>query len=130
MLISDSNNVSPWSDWVNEKVTKEKCILNDDSWIQYLMDHRDWIKSRSEIVVIDDAIMNRFQYRIREFLDDRKGTDINCVQAFRIVNRLGSERDFNRNLRIVYVPCSSDVVWLRNSYNTCQQQIKRIGVTF
>lgn len=130
MLISDSSRVERWSTWISNRSSKEKNILNDDTWIQYLLDHREWIRLRSEIVVIDDAIMNRYQYRIREFLTDRKGTDVTCAQAFRIVNRLGSERDFNRNLRIVYVPRSSDIVNLRNDYNTCQQQLKRIGVTF
>ena len=130
MLISDSSRVERWSTWISNKSSKEKNILNDDTWIQYLSDHREWIRLRSEIVVIDDAIMNRYQYRIREFLTDRKGTDVTCAQAFRIVNRLGSERDFNRSLRIVYVPQSKDIVNLRNDYNTCQQQINRIGVTF
>lgn len=130
MLISDSNHVERWSTWISNRSSKEKNILNDDTWIQYLLDHREWIRLRSEIVVIDDAIMNRYQYRIREFLTDRKGTDATCAQAFRIVNRLSSERDFNRNLRIVYVPKSSVIVNLRNDYNTCQQQIKRIRVTF
>ena len=130
MLISDSSRVELWSTWISNKFSKEKNILNDDSWIQYLLDHREWIRLRSEIVVIDDAIMNRYQYRIREFLTDTNGTDVSCTQAFRIVNRLSSERVFNRNLRIVYVPRSKDIVNLRNDYNTCQQQIKRTGITF
>ena len=130
MLISDSNRVARWSALISNRSSTEKNILNDDTWIQYLSDHREWIRLRSEIVIIDDAIMNRYQYRIREFLTDRQGTDASCAQAFRIANRLGSDRDFNRNLRIVYVPQSRDIVNLRNDYNTCQQQIKRIGVTF
>ena len=129
MLISDSVSTVNYSDTIRSKIATNSSFLEDDAWIQFLLDHREYIRERSTITTLDEKTMNRYRYRIRDFLQDTDGTSADCEQAFKIINRLGSNLDFNDSLRAVYVPPTNVVKEIRNSYYTCQQQLNKLNIT-
>lgn len=104
--------------------------LTDDGWIQFLMDHRQWLRDRpkTKIVKINETLMGKYQYNIRDFLGAQNDCRADCEQAFRIMNRLDSDMKFNLDLRYVYVPYVSDVTDLRKSYNTYKKQMANSGL--
>lgn len=130
MLISNTSSDTSFSRWINQKSKSQKYSnhLTDDGWIQYLLDHRKWLRERSVRVILTEATMLRYRYRIRDFLTHIDYARADSDQAFRIINRLHGDIDFNLDLRYVYVPRSTDVSELRKSYNTYKKQMSKVGI--
>ena len=134
MLISNSTRTKSYAAQLAEKdKTKYKNYLTEDDWIQFLMDHREYMRARSTPYLLTEKDMMRYSYRIRDFLKDNVGdgqSSADCEQAFKVINRLGSNLDFNSSLRLVYIPKTTMITEIRKDYNTCQQQIKKLNITF
>lgn len=123
LLISNSDSNTSYGSHVAYKLNQE--ILNDstESWIQYLRDHRSLIKEHSDHIDIDGETIHKFKYRIRKYLYNINMSYEELELAFRIVNRLNNDRDFNEEITEVYLPRYNYIVELRKMYVTVQSQI-------
>lgn len=126
MLISSSTSNVSMSSELKERLNRETLSLPNDEWIQFLMDHRELIKDHSKVYTLTEEIMYQYRYRIQDYLVEvhkmQKGMD----QAFRIVNRLYNDMDFDLKLTEVWVPDNGYIRDLRREYQTCQAIKKRI----
>ena len=123
LLISNSDLNTSFISNIQYNMNQE--ILNDstESWLQYLRDHRSLIKENSDHVTIDGETIHKFRYRIRKYLRNINKTYAELELAFRIVNRLNSDRDFNESITEVYIPHYNYIVELRKMYITVQSQM-------
>lgn len=99
--------------------------LEEDGWVQFLYDYRDFIKANSDYRLLNEATMNRFQYRIRDYLLDL-GLPGSLDQAFKIVNRLGGDIEFNHSLTGVYVPRVAYLTKLKRAYSTLKTKCSKL----
>lgn len=125
MLVSKSTqNTSLLKDLVYQ-VAIEEFNKKEESWIQYLQDYRDFIRSHSKIMLVNGEILRKYVYRPRKFLSEHGSSD-DMELAFMIANRLRFVTDFNLELTKVYIPDRNYISQLRKMYLTLQNQIKRL----
>lgn len=117
MQISTSEFNASFSTVIDKLFKRETQNLTDDDWIHFLQDHRDLIKKTSKYLELDEQTMYRYRYRIRDFLTN-KGYVLGAEQAFRVVNRLDSDLDFDLTLTGVWMPDDSFISELRRKYAT------------
>ena len=98
----------------------------DTAWRQFLEDHVPQLKRNATAIVMDEADMRRFQYRVRDYCEEKSTRHVEL--AFRIVNRLGADTDFNSSLvgHTIYVPSTDHVIELHNQYTTNLAMLKKI----
>lgn len=101
----------------------------DPDWKQFLYDHKELIRAKSKrsgYVVEKDLIKYRYSIRryICEVFDDTGSIEL----AFRIVNDLPDDVEFDPNLlgTKFYIPSSSYIQELRNQYKTLQAMSKKL----
>lgn len=121
MLTSTLGTNPSFSDKLTSKIQSNAEAVNipSTSWLQFLQDHKTYIRNRSSTVTLTETDLVKYQYRIRRYLTESYGgTYIELV--FRVINNLADDVDFNLNLvgESVYVPPTSLVNELRSSYRT------------
>lgn len=102
--------------------------LNDTSseWYHFLVDFRDNIKDNSTEVVLDDSIMTRYKYRIRDYLKEKQYNYVGLELAFKVVNRFTTDADFNSSVTTVYVPALNYIKTLRKEFNTWKSKYNKL----
>lgn len=109
-----------FTSYLKQKISRQKQMVLEDDWIIFLQDHKEIIKENSTWEELTEATMKRYQYRIRDFLLDRKH-QFGMEQAFRVVNRLHSDMDFVMGLDGVWIPNDKYITELRDQYYTNKQ---------
>jgi len=101
--------------------TYTKSILNLDStngaWVQFVRDHINLIKyNHSSWTTIAPDVMNKYQYRLRDFLHESK---INTGLTWLImdINNLRGSMDFT-DLDQILIPDAAYIEQLHNKYIT------------
>ena len=113
------NNTSVSADLL--KLNEDEIQNPDDAgWMQFLRDHRELIISGSTWVPLTEETMFRYRYRIRDFIVDILKLPVGLDAAFRVINRLGSDSDFNLSLDGCWAPDNSQVIELRHRFDTCK----------
>jgi len=124
LLISNSDQNVSFSAKINSKMRSE--ILDDstESWIQYLRDHRRLIRKHSDLLTLNGETIHKYKYRIRKYLSGINNTYGELELAFRVANRLNSDKDFDERITEVYLPSYNYIVELRKMYITVLSQMK------
>ena len=117
MQISSSERNTSFTAVIESLVARETQHVQDPEWIHFLQDHFEQLRASSTYLALDEATMLRFQYRIADFLAEKKYV-LGIDQAFRIVNRLHNDQDFNVSLTGVFLPNSIFVSELRRKFVT------------
>lgn len=125
MFTYNSSRTKSYTTEMKSIAKRYPCTVDDPAWLHFLADSRSWLIQRSTIVTVTEAMMLRYAYRIRDYLADQRDCNVGCEQAFRVINRLGSDLDFNSNLNFIYVPKDTAVKYLRDKYNSVKQKMKR-----
>lgn len=126
MEISNSPHNTPYSQKIQRTFDYEIHALNDDDWLQFLKDHKEQIKENSVLETLTEEVMYIYRYRIRDYLRGH-GRNKGMEQAFRIVNRLYSDLDFDLTVSAVYIPMNEYLNELRQQFNTNRANYKRIA---
>ena len=96
--------IFPFSKRITNKITNP--YATNEQWFLYIKDNKDFIISRSTLVLINPDAMNLYKYRLEEFLTDY-GVNPNNAWIVIWLNQLGSNINFN-NLTELIIP--SDTV--------------------
>lgn len=99
--------------------TDEAQNSNDPRWWQFLRDHREIIIAQSSWLELTEETMMRYRYRIRDFIVNVLKLPVANEVAFRVINRLGSNSDFNSTLDGCWVPTNAQILDLFHRFNTC-----------
>lgn len=127
MIISQSDSNAPFSQYLTSIIRNEELHMSYGPWIQFLQDHRMLIREKhSTVMTLTEQIMDRYQYRVRSFLNEHLNYTKDLDQAFRVVNKLNSEMDFTLSLQEVYIPDPAYISELRDSFITALSQIKKL----
>ena len=121
MLVSNSKDNTSFTSAINLNIQHE--LYNDTSsdWLQFIQDHREYLRERSEYTEVTPNEMAYYQYRIRKYLA-YKGYDPQYEKVFRIINNLFHDYDFNDTVTHVYFPDTSVIAELWRLYLTVQSQ--------
>jgi hypothetical protein len=125
MLVSNSKDNTSFTSAINLNIQHE--LYNDTSsdWLQFIQDHREYLRERSEYTEVTPNEMAYYQYRIRKYLEHKSyGTMYELI--FRIVNYLTRDSDFNSSITGVYFPNTDDIIELRRLYQTVQAQLSKM----
>ena len=125
MQISSSKDNTPFSDVLRKLISRESQNLPSEDWIHFLQDHRMLIEQNSTTYTLDEETMLRYRYRIRDFLKEVAGYRSGMEQAFRVVNRLHNDQEFDLRLTSVFIPNNNFVTELRRMYNTLLARQKK-----
>lgn len=119
MLISESSNNESFTERsLDSRISGDTLLDTDPAWFQFLVDHRQELRNNSTIVPVDESIMTRYKYRIRDFLEEKQLHKSPLELAFRVANRFTCNTDFNLKVTVVYVPEIQYVKSLRNKFTT------------
>ena len=126
LMVSDSSSVTSYSTTIDSYIDQEPLNITDPDWFQFLLDHRQLIRENSIENILTEEVMYVHRYRIRKYLKSLKNYSPDLELAFRVVNRLGSNMDFNLSLQSVYVPDKRYVTELRRKYNTNKSKLNKL----
>lgn len=121
MITSSTDRNTSFVDRIGKLISRASLHIADDAWVHFLQDHYTQLKENSTYVTLDEKTLLRFRYRISDYLTDKQ-YQLGIDQAFRVVNRLHSDLDFNLSLTGVYLPDMRYVSELRKIYGTNQKQ--------
>lgn len=124
IIESNSTNNRSFSEVLDANITANKFSSYDQGWIHFLYDHYRYIKERSVSAEISEATMRIYQYRVRDYLRDYHRNE-ELELAFRIINRLPDDKDFNYKITLVYVPTMETIQSLYRSYCTYRSKIAK-----
>ena len=103
--------------------------IPDPKWFQFLLDHDRYISyyPTTKPLLVTETLMTRYAYRVRDYLLDH--ADVSVELAFRIINRLEDDKDFNFSLvgDVLLVPKSDLILELYSQYKTNLAQLKKIS---
>lgn len=90
---------------LSERITTsfEDMRSDDLNWNQFVRDHKEYIKSNSNIKTFDRAKVARYRYRPEEFYVDNDG-DKQATWIFLFVNDIRDAADFNENKTSFIIP--------------------------
>ena len=125
MLVSNTDQNESFTVEIERKIKSLPHMVTDDAWIQFLQDHYQELKEHSTYIQLTEAILYRYRYRISDYLLEQHNLRLGPEQAFRVVNRLHNDMDFNLGLLGVWVPDISYVTELRHRYSTNIAMSKR-----
>ena len=117
MQVSSSDRNVSFTEAIGFFSYRQKQYFKDSYFIHFLQDHFEQLRVNSTYFPLDETTMLRFQYRILDFLTEQKYV-LGIDQAFRIVNRLHNDQEFNTSLTGVYLPDSTFVSELRRKFVT------------
>ena len=125
MLVSNSQDNSSFTTMINYNIQNE--MYNDTSpdWLQFIQDHREYLREHSTYTEVTPNEMAYYQYRIRKYLV-HKGYNTTYELVFRIINYLTRDSDFNSSVTAVYLPNGDTVTELRRLYQTVQFQLLKM----
>lgn len=110
---------------------QERDLYNstDSAWKQFLYDHKELIRKKSKrsgYLVEKDLI--KYRYSIRRYILEVFDNTGSIELAFRIVNNLPDNVEFEPNLlgTKVYIPSPSYIQELRNEFKTLQAMNNKI----
>lgn len=126
MLTSFTEHNVSYVDALENTLDHQILSLDRDDWFQFLLDHREQIRSKATTIKITDELMLRYRYRILDFLNEVHSFSQGGEQAFRIINRLYNDMDFNDSLTEVYIPDAKQLQDLRARYQTCISKEKKL----
>ena len=122
---STSDQNTSFTSILKNKITHETSNRPDEGWIHFLQDHFFLLRAHSTYVPITESLMIRYQYRIRDFLEENHSS-AQFEQAFRAANRLDNDMEFTSALSGVYVPERTYVDSLRRLYTTNVAKQKKL----
>lgn len=128
-MINTSERTISFTERVSRSAGNTRLLAQtSDAWVQFLLDHREWLINREKTTVIEltEATMLRYRYRIEDYLDSFPNRYPWMAMAFRVVNRLHSNQDFNLSLKTVYMPSADDIMILYQKYKVNQAQLRKI----
>lgn len=130
MPISESQQTKSLSEQLVEMNKRDTLNLTDDSWVRFIIDHRELIIENSKLTVVSPEDMYRYRYRIRDFLIEKCNFSKNAEIVFRVINRLYNDMDFDLTISKVYIPDTNYLNKLRGRYATVKSIAKRLGSPF
>lgn len=117
MQISSTERNTSFTNTIDGLISRDTQHVPEKAWVHFLQDHYVLLLQHSVYVVLDEKALLRYQYRISDYLRDT-GLTLGADQAFRVVNRLHSDLDFNMSITGVYLPSEDYVDELRKLYAT------------
>ena len=117
MQISSTERNESFVTTIDYLSTKHTAHVAEAEWVHFLQDHFEQLRANSTYVTLNEQTMYRYRYRICDFLESVP-VSRGCDQAFRIVNRLHNDLDFNLSLEGVYIPDERFISELRVRYVT------------
>ena len=96
----------------------------DLDWVQFIRDHYEHLKKKSVAVQLNPFRHDSLKYRLTDFLADNN-IPREMGWIILMINQLGSENDFS-DLNILLIPDTSDIIHLRDVFDTVQSHKKRI----
>lgn len=98
------------------KLRAMKYNPSDVRWVQFIQDHKNYLTSKSEVIVISKNIMNLYKYRPMDFLNYLKVQYDLCWIILYINNILDPMNFINKNF--IYKPTTKTITDLKTKYNT------------
>lgn len=118
MKLSTSENNTSYTERGRTLLSRDTLYLLSSDWIHFLQDHRSLLQESSTRVDLTEKIMNRYQYRIRDYLKEVHNLSGGLEQAFLVINRLHCDTEFTVDLGYVLVPDPARIRELRRIYST------------
>jgi hypothetical protein len=96
----------------------EKIVSDDQgSWRQYVLDHLDYISSRSSIFPIEPTVMNRYRYDLRSFLKYSMNRHQDIGWIVQLLNNIRNDFEFIDKTNLI-IPDDSLITQIYYQYKT------------
>ena len=93
--------------------------VSDDkgSWRQYVLDHLDYISSRSTLFPIEPTLMNQYRYDLRRFLKYHMNRHQDIGWIVQLLNNIRNDFEFT-DIDNLIIPDDSFITQLYYQYKT------------
>lgn len=101
-------------------MTREKYGAEDPNWVQYVDDHKLYIREKSPIQHFMPIDLVRYRYRPVDFFKDNNGDPMQ-TWIFMAVNDLHNVSEFNESITQLWMVKSDTIHELRAMYESTRQ---------
>ncbi len=99
-----------------EQLKNAKYAPSDSKWVQFIIDHKNYIIENSTVVTLDKNTMNTYKFKPLIFLSSKNVSyDVMWIVCF--INGFLDPINFH-NLYSIYIPNESVIYNLKIKYNT------------
>lgn len=126
LITSTSEDNKSFTTYLDLVVNSDRCNNADEEWIHFLQDHYFYLWKNSHVAYLSESVMNRYAYRVRDYLNDLQDGHRDIELAFRVINRLASDQDFTAKLEKVMIPDPQQVSDLYRAYRTLKAKIGKL----
>jgi len=105
-----------------ETLRNTKYTASSSTWVQFIKDHKDYIKSNSERMLIPTGTMNAFKYKPMTFLTT-KGISYDKMWIVLFINDIVDPINFTNRLAI-YIPRDQLIYDLKIKHNTFAKAVE------
>lgn len=127
IITSEGEGNESFVSTINELVETDRQNSSNPTWTQFLLDHYRYILKHSTTVSITQATMQRYRYRLRDYLKDNHEGHVDIEKAVRVINRIPHDKDFDYNVTKIYIPNPQTLADLYRAYMTQQARIRSIA---
>jgi len=85
-------------------------------WVQFVTDHKRYIRQNSDIQTFNTFDLLRYKYRPEEFFKDKAGCTSDCTWIYLMINDLRSPEEFNTSMTRLWMPSYSLIEQLRKAF--------------
>lgn len=104
-----------------EQINAVKYKADDSQWVQFILDHKQYLIDNSTIVPIDVNTMNTYRYKPYLFLTSKK-VDFGMMWIVCFINDCNDFHKFD-NLSFLYIPSNDTIYNLRVKFNTFKKDL-------
>lgn len=90
-------------------------------WVQFVNDHKRYIRQNSDIQTFNTYDLLRYRYRPEEFFKDKASCSSDTTWIYLLVNDIRSPEEFNTSITRLWMPTYSLIEQLRKSYEQAVQ---------
>lgn len=90
-------------------------------WVQFVSDHKRYIRQNSDIQEFTTFDLVRYKYRPEEFFKDKAGCTADCTWIYLMVNDMRSPEDLNMTVTRLWMPRFDLIQQLRRSFEQSAQ---------
>ena len=88
----------------------------DQNWVQFINDHKRYIRSQSTIVNLTTYDLARYRFRPYEYFNDKVQISQTLTWIYCLINDIRAIEDFNQTISKLWIPDPKVIIDLRKSY--------------
>ena len=108
--------VNALSSRVLRNATADRLAYIEQGWIQFINDHKRYIRQKSKIISLTTYDLARYRFRPIEYFNDLVQCGQNLVWVYCMINDIRTVEDFNQTLSKLWLPDPKVITDLRRSY--------------